>query len=240
MTDRNLKKITVPSELLYILAIVLLSFAVAMLTAANFGVSMIVAPAYLLSLKVGFLSFGQAEYLIQAGLFIVFCLIMRRFKVAYLSSFVTCLLYGAVLDLWRCIPVFDPTVTKPGSMALWLRLLMYALGVVLTSLSVAVFYKTYLYPQVYDFFVKGVSSKFGVKLVVFKTSFDLSCLAVAAVMTLLFFGKFEGIGFGTLIMACINGPLIGVFGRLIDRSCNIKPLFSKFSEHFALEKPKGK
>ena len=98
LQNRKLKN---PSEVVYILAVALLSLAVAMLTAANFGVSMIVAPAYLLSLKVGILTFGQAEYVIQAGLFIIFCIVMRGFRAVYLSSFVTCLIYGAALDLWR-------------------------------------------------------------------------------------------------------------------------------------------
>lgn len=37
------RKLKIPSEVVYILAVALLSLAVAMLTAANFGVSMIVA-----------------------------------------------------------------------------------------------------------------------------------------------------------------------------------------------------
>ena len=41
------KKLKIPSEAVYILAVALLSLAVAMISAANFGVSMIVAPAYL-------------------------------------------------------------------------------------------------------------------------------------------------------------------------------------------------
>ena len=80
------RKLKIPSEVVYILAVALLSLAVAMLTAANFGVSMIVAPAYLLSLKVGIFTFGQAEYVIQAGLFIIFCIVMRGFRAVYLSA----------------------------------------------------------------------------------------------------------------------------------------------------------
>ena len=68
-----MKKIHIHSETVYIAAVVLLSFAVAMISSTGFGVSMIVAPAYILSLKVGWLSFGQAEYVIQAGLFAVPC-----------------------------------------------------------------------------------------------------------------------------------------------------------------------
>lgn len=227
-------KIKLHSEFVYAAAIVLLSFAVALLTAADFGVSMIVAPAYLLSLKTGFLSFGQAEYVIQAGLFIVFCIIMKRIKLAYFSSFVTCLIYGAVLDLWRMLPFFDPKVTPPGSMSLWLRVVMFVCGIILTSFSVSLFFATYLYPQVYDFFVKGVSGKFGIKRPLFKTCFDIGCLVAASVMTLVFFGKFVGVGVGTLIMAVINGSIIGFFGKILKKHFEITPLFPRFAEHFDL------
>ena len=111
-----MKKIKASSEVAYFAAIALLSLAVAILTSANFGTSMIVAPAYLLSLKTGVLTFGQAEYVIQAGVFIVLCIVLRKFRFVYLFSFVTCLIYGFELDLWRKIPCFNPTVTEPGSM----------------------------------------------------------------------------------------------------------------------------
>lgn len=120
-------------------------------------------------------------------------------------------------------------------MALPVRVGMYVLGILLTSLSIACFYKTYLYPQVYDFFVKGISAKFHIKRSFFKTCFDLSCLAVGSVMTLLFFGKFVGISFGTLFMALINGTVIGFFGRLLDKVLDVTPLFPKFAAHFSLD-----
>ena len=150
------KKVKVSSEGAYLAAIVLLALAVAILSAADFGISMIVAPAYLLSMKLSVLSFGQAEYVIQAGLFIVLCFVLRKFRPVYLFSFETCLIYGWILDLWRKIPFFNPSTTPPGSMALWLRIAMFVFGMALTSFSVALFFKTYLYPQVYDFFVKAV------------------------------------------------------------------------------------
>lgn len=148
------KKVKVSSEGAYLAAIVLLALAVAILSAADFGISMIVAPAYLLSMKLSVLSFGQAEYVIQAGLFIVLCFVLRKFRPVYLFSFETCLIYGWILDLWRKIPFFNPSTTPPGSMALWLRIAMFVFGMALTSFSVALFFKTYLYPQVYDFLSK--------------------------------------------------------------------------------------
>ena len=229
------KKIKISSEVVYLFAIVLLAFAVAMLSAADFGISMIVAPAYLLSLKTGFLTFGQAEYVIQAGVFIVLCIVLRKFKFVYLFSFATCLIYGFVLDLWRKIPFFNPSVTVPGSMDLWLRIVLFVLGVLLTSFSVALFFKTYLYPQVYDFFVKAVSGRYGIKISILKTIVDLSCLTASVIMTFAFFGKIVGIGWGTLVMAFINGSIIGFFSKAFDKIFDFQPTFKKFASLFELK-----
>ncbi len=234
--EPKMKKIRLSSEIAYLLAIVLLSLAVAILTAADFGISMIVAPAYLLSLKVGRITFGQAEYIIQAGVFVLLCLVLKKFKPIYLMSFVTCLIYGAVLDLWRLIPCFNPSVTEPGSMALWLRIPMFIIGVLLTSFSVALFFKTYLYPQVYDFFVKAVSLRYGIKLSVFKTIVDITLLLASTVMTLCFFGKFVGLNWGTLVMAILNGTIIGFFSKRLDRTFVFYPHFKKFASCFELER----
>ncbi len=227
--------ICLPSEIVYVLAVVLLAFAVTILTAADFGISMIVAPAYLLSRKLGVITFGQAEYILQAGVFLLLCLVLRKFRPVYLMSFVTCLIYGAVLDLWCRIPCFDPSVTPPGSMALWLRIPMFLLGVLLTSFSIALFFKTYLYPQVYDFFVKAVSLRYGIRLPLLKTVVDLTLLSISAVMTFCFFGRLTGLGWGTLVMALLNGSIIGFFSKWLDRAFTFRPWFPTFAARFALD-----
>ena len=232
---KQAKKICVSSEITYIAAIVLQALAVAILTSADFGISMIVAPAYLFSLKVGTITFGQAEYIIQAGVFIMLCLVLRKFRPVYLMSFVTCLIYGAVLDLWRMIPCFNPAVTAPGSMALWLRIPMFIIGVLLSSFSIALFFKTYLYPQVYDFFVKAVSTRYKIRLSVFKTAFDVFCLIASIVMTFSFCGRLEGVNWGTAVMAFLNGAIIGFFSKKLDCVFEFKPCFRRFASYFALD-----
>ena len=228
------RKIKISSEVTYFAAIVLLSLAVAILSTADFGISMIVAPAYLLSLKAGFLSFGQAEYVVQAIVFILLCIVLKRFRFVYFFSFETCLIYGFVLDLWRKIPFLNPTATPPGSMNLPLRIAMFVIGIILTSFSVALFFKTYLFPQVYDFFVKAVSCKYGIKLSRLKTIVDLSCLTASVIMTFAFFGEIRGIGWGTLIMALLNGTVIGFFSKLLDKAFDFKPTFTRFAAMFKL------
>lgn len=195
---------------------------------------MIVAPAYLLSLKAGFLSFGQAEYVVQAIVFILLCIVLKRFRFVYFFSFGTCLIYGFVLDLWRKIPFLNPTATPPGSMNLPLRIAMFVIGIILTSFSVALFFKTYLFPQVYDFFVKAVSCKYGIKLSRLKTVVDLSCLTASVIMTFAFFGEIRGIGWGTLIMALLNGTVIGYFSKLLDKAFDFQPTFTRFAAMFKL------
>lgn len=227
-----MKKIKISSEVVYIVSIFVLAFAVAVLSTAGFGVSMVVAPAYMLSQKITFLTFGQAEYVIQAIIFIFLCIIMKKVKPIYLVSFLTCVLYGAVLDLYRLIPFFNQNITPPESINIWLRIFLFVIGEILTAFSVALSLKTYIYSQLYDFFVKTVSQKFNIKLSVFKTCFDMSCLLVGVVMTLLFFKRFVGIGVGTVIMAFVNGALIGAFANLFDKYFEPVFVFKKFSKRF--------
>ena len=234
MEEETRKKITINSEATYLVAILLLSLSVAMLTSADFGISMIVAPAYLLSLKIDFLTFGQAEYVVQGILFVILCLVIRKFRPIYLTSFLTCLIYGLVLDLWRMIPFFNTSVTPPESIELWARILLFIGGFILTGFSVALFFKTYFYPQVYDFSVKCVTARYHFKMFIVKTSVDFSMLGIALIMTSCFFGKLVGIGWGTLVMAVLNGTIIDLFSKLLDHFFEFKPAFSRFASFFDL------
>ncbi len=230
-----MKKITIPSEIIYVLSILILAFSVAMLASANFGLSMIVAPAYILSQKLGFITFGQAEYLIQGVLFIAFCIIVKKFRPTYLFAFLTCIIYGLALDLFRwLIPIFNPSVTEPGSFELWLRIVFFVVGELLTAFSIALCFRTYLYPQVVDFFVVGITTRYNLNRAKFKTLTDITFLTVSVVLSLVFFKGFVGINFGTIILTFINGPIIALLGRLFDRFFVVKPLFNKFSKLFTI------
>ena len=223
------------TEIFYLAAILILSFSSAMQTAADVGISMIIAPAYVVSQKLDFLTFGQSEYLVQGLVFIAFCIIMRSFRAVYLASFGTCVLYGAALDMWRSIiPAFNPAVTVPGSMPMPERIAMLCVGMVITGLAVALFFQTYLYPQVYDFFVREISKKYGIDRTKFKICFDTACLVTATVLSLLFFGRLVGVGVGTLVMTLLNGRIIGFFYKLIDKFCEIKPIFPKVNKLFEI------
>ena len=229
------KKIRLYSEALYVTGLFTLSFSIALMAAADLGVSVIVAPAYILSHKLTFLTFGQCEYLWQALVFAAFCLLMGKVRLVYFDSFLTCLVYGAVLDGWRAaVPLLNPAITAPGSMEMPLRILYFLIGMVGTSFSVNLFFQTYFYPQVPDFFVKGVSRRFGIDRIKFKRCFDGGLLVISTAMTWLLLGRFVAIGVGTLVMTFCNGILIGKFGRLMEKHCEVVPKWPKLSRKFEL------
>ena len=81
------------TELAYVLGLMFVAIGVVLMEKADFGVSMVVAPAYLLyralSPTWSFVTFGMAEYCLQAVLLLVMILILRRFRLSYLFSFIT-------------------------------------------------------------------------------------------------------------------------------------------------------
>lgn len=228
-----MKKIRISNELIYVLAVLVLSFATAMLAAADIGMSMVVAPAYIVSLKVKILTFGQAEYIVQGMLFILFCILMRKIRMLYFFAFVSGLVYGAALDFWRMvIPHFNPELFAPGSLPLSLRVIYFIIGFLLNSLGVALYFKTYFYPQVYEFFVKGISRHFNIALPKFKIGFDMTCLVIASVLSFALFHGLVGIGVGTVVLAFGNGPLIGFYGRWMEKHLDTWERWEKISEKF--------
>lgn len=211
-------KAKLSNEIVYISGTVILSLATAMLSVADFGLSVIVSPAYLISLKVPYLTFGQAEYIIQGILFLIFCVAMKKAKVLYLGAFLSGVIYGMILDLWRIlIPHFNPDVYAPGTLSVQFRVIYFIIGFFINAFGAMLYFKNKYYPQVYEFFVKGVSEKYRVELSKFKLRFDLAFLLLTLILSFVMFHGLVGIGVGTIIMACCNGPLIGRYSRWFDR-----------------------
>ena len=205
------------AELAYVLGILFVAWGVVLMEKAGFGVSMVVAPAYLLyrwlSPTWGFVTFGMAEYCLQAVLLAVMCLVLRRFRVSYLFSFVTAVIYGFVLDGCMALIAFLPAA------AIWQRAAWYVLGLLLCALGVSLMFHTYISPEAYELFVKEVSGRFGVNINRFKTGYDLVSCAVAVALSFFAFGfgVFVGVRWGTVLCALVNGFTIGRFSALLEK-----------------------
>lgn len=220
------------SELSYLLGLVILALGTALMERADFGMSMVVAPAYIIHLKLSqyfpVFSFGMAEYCLQLVLIVALCIALRKFKVGYLFSFVTAVLYGVVLDVLMLGIAHIPAESYA------VRTVLFVCGMGLCSLGVALFLKTYLAPEAYELVVKEISRKYNLRISVVKTVYDLTSLGVSVIMSFCFFGWFcfEGVKWGTLITSLVNGWLIGRITAFLDKRYCFKDLlgFRKYLE----------
>lgn len=211
-------KKTFYTEWAYVLGVLFLAIGTAMMEAADFGVSMVVAPAYVLhrflSLQSAFFTFGTTEYLFQGVLLIAMMLVLRRFRISYLFSFVTAVIYGFMLDGSMMLVALLPAQLAAN---LVVRILLFLIGMVFCAFGVSMMFHTYLYPAVYELFVKEVSTAWNARLTRFKTIYDcISCVAAVA-MTLILFKGFVGVGIGTIFCALVNGYIIGRFSMLLEK-----------------------
>ena len=218
-----------PGEAAYLLGIPLLALGVLFMVKADFGVSMVVAPAYLVHLRFPVLTFGMAEYLIQALLLLSLAVIRRGFSKAWLFSFITALYYALVLDGLSFL-----IIPQPAGLLAW-RIAYFLLGTLIASLGIALLFRTDIPLLVYELFVKEMAGVLGLAVHRFKFLYDMSSLTLAAFLTFLFFGEIRGIGWGTLAAALGNGWIIGGLGSLLDRRFKILP--SRLLPEFFREKP---
>ena len=94
------------------------------------------------------------------------------------------------------------------------------------------FFKSYIYPQVCDFVVKGVVERYNLNQVTFKRIYDISSLVLSIVLALALFGGFVGIGWGTVVIALVTGLLMGVFAKWYDKHVETVALFPKLEKMF--------
>ena len=216
MEETGKKKIFY-AELAYCFGLLCSTIGIALMERADFGVSMVVAPAYLLHLKLvqifPWFTFGTAEYTFQALLLLIIVLVLRRIRLSWFFSFVTAVLVGLVLDIVM-IPVARFPVDR-----IWQRLIWYLLGMQFCSFGIALMFHTYISPEVYELFVKLLSRKAGMELHKFKTVYDCASLLLGIVFSFLFFGfgHFEGVKWGTIFCALINGKCIGLWSGFFEK-----------------------
>ena len=205
------------SEIAYAIALVLLALGTALMAKSDLGISMVVAPAYILHVKLSqisaLFSFGLVELLVQLLVFALLILILRRFRVSYLLCFGTAGLYGLILDLFAWLLSFGEVTF------LSLRILLFLLGMLLCAIGISLFFHTYFPPMVYEQLIKSLQTRFRWSLAKSKTIYDLTSCLLAILLSFAFFGfwHFEGIKAGTLFCALFNGWLIGRISAILDR-----------------------
>ena len=204
--------------------IVSLVFGVTFMERADFGMSMVVAPAYVLHRFIstlpgmGWFTFGAAEYTLQLVLVLVLMVVVRQFRISYFFSFVTAVIYGCLLDL---VMWLTPAVAAEN---IWLRIVLFVIGELFCTLGVSLVFHTYIPPEAYELFVAEISKKFNKKTGRVKWVYDIvSCLTAIGLSFLFFgFGTFVGVKWGTVLCAAINGVIISAMIKWEDRLFDFK------------------
>ena len=207
------------TEVAYIFGIISLAFGVTFMERADFGLSMVVAPAYVLHRFIsqlsgmGWFSFGVAEYTVQLMLVLLLMLVLRKFRISYFFSFVTAVVYGYILDL---IMWLMPAVDADNFV---LRIVFFVLGDLFCMLGVSLVFHTYIPPEAYELFVSEYSkvSRFSTSAI--KWTYDIVSCLVGIALSFIFFGmwQFVGISWGTVLCALVNGFIIGWMCKAEDK-----------------------
>lgn len=211
MKSKQMKNI-----LFWCLGIVLCTLGISLCTKGNLGLSMIAAPPYILHLwlrdNLTWFTQGTAEYVWQAVLLVITCLIVRRFRFRYLLSFVTALISGFVIDGW--LTILGGNGAYAGMPA---RIAAFAAGTVITAAAIAMFFRTTLPLQVYELVVTEIAERYHIDKDKVKQWNDIVMLVISLAFALILTGGFNGVGVGTIIITLVNATLIRLFGKLLDR-----------------------
>ena len=219
-----MKKPIFYTELAYLLGLPLLALGTALMSAGGFGVSMVVAPAYILHLKLSstlpFFSFGTCEYILQAIVLILMICMLRKGKLSYLFTIVTAVIYGLLLDTAMSLMTLLPTK------ALAMQILYYCSGTLICAFAISLLLRSYLPPAAYELFVKELSQEYRLPIAKVKTAYDCCSCLVGIVLSLCFFQAFVGVKWGTIVCAFINGWLIGQVTRYLENHFIWKDAFA--------------
>ena len=234
-------------ELMWLFGLVFVALGVAICSKANLGVSMIAAPTFVIHEALenisSFFSLGVTEYLFQGITLILLCIIVQRFNWRYLLAFAVAVLYGYLLDLWVLILGSDPFE------GVALRWVMLIIGDTCTAFGVACFFRTYMPLEAPELVVSEISDrykrdigivKWGIDFIYLFTSFGLALELFRDVdkfdWRTIWYSNFHSMGLGTIVTTIINAPIIAIWGKLLDKLFDYKPVFPKMYKVLGREK----
>ena len=234
MKELGEKKIAY-SEHAYFFSVLFIALSVAFLYVAGFGTSLTSAPALVLYQKVAYttdsLSYGEAEYTIQALVLLFLFIVTGRFNKKYVMSFVSTLLFSAIID--ATINVF---ALIPYSILglIWVRVIILVFALVLGPFGFVLMSHTYISPIIYILYQDELSDAIGKsKNTVFWTYSLVSC-GFALFLSFYFFGMWEfiGVNIGTILYTLSTILLHEPMEHFVEKHYKFRDKYPKLKRHF--------
>ncbi len=201
---------TLRGEAALALAVVINSFGVVLMLYSGAGISAISSVPFAFSEVLPRLSLGTWTYLFQGLLVLSLMILRKKFVPQYLFSFVVGFVFGKLLDFYE---LWIPLLPKGWIM----QVIYFIISYLLICFGIALSNRCKLPIIPTDLFPRELSDITGVAYSRIKIIFDVTCLAVTMLLTLLFLGHLEGLGIGTILAACTMGKVIGWIGTKLDR-----------------------
>ena len=193
--------------IVFLIGLFINSLGVSLITKANLGTSPISSIPYVLSLNFPF-TLGQFTIAFSLLLILIQLVILRRnFKAEHLLQIPISILFGYFIDLTMIMLFFVHPQTYLSSVVYLL------IGCVILGFGVytEVLADVAMLPG--ESFVRAVSSTWKTEFGSTKVAFDVSLAVIAAVLSLLFAHRLDGVREGTIIAALLVGFIARLFGR---------------------------
>ena len=196
----------------YVLCVVglfILSLGVACTKVGNLGVSPISSVANVMSIGVPQLTIGN--WLIITNLIMIgiqACLLRKEFRLYQLLQIPISLLFGYFTDFGVWLFSFiTPT-------SYFMRILFSAVGDLILGFGIMVSVTANVIMNSGEATVLAITKVTNKEFSSVKIIFDLSCVALSVVLSLLFTGKIIGVREGTLLCACCTGLAVKLCSKL--------------------------
>ena len=227
-----MKKISKMSEAAWLFYTVVCALGVVLCTKADFGLSMIAAPPYILHVAISpylpIFTQGFSQTVWQIFLLAVLCVAVKRVKWKYLWCLAASFLSGLAVDGW--LLVFGGNGAYESMM---LRVVAFAFGEVCIAFAVAAIFRTYVPPQICELVVTEIADAYSLDVSKVKLSNDLLFFVVSIALALSLTDNVAGIGIGTLLTTVVNAPLIHFFGKLLDKAFVFDEAFPRLKAFFS-------
>lgn len=182
---------------------------------ADLGISTVSSVANVLSVKFDFISFGMWSAISNFAFVLGQIIILKKnFKLFQLMQIPMSFLFGIFTDIGLYIVSFIPTPNYAVKMALTIAgIFILAFGIALAVVANVLFNSG-------EGLVKAISDVSGKDFGKVKVGFDITCVATAAVLSMIFFGKIVGIREGTLLAAVFTGFIVNFLTKYISNHLN--------------------
>lgn len=210
------KKETAKRYVLFVISLFFSALGVAFTKHGELGVSPISSVANVMSYKLDFFTLGVWLIIWNCVLILGQILILRKkFQLIQLLQIPLSFLFGYFTDFGLWLVDFIPADNYI------VRLLMVVIGIVILGFGVSLSVSANVIMNSGEAFVKAISDTTNKNFGNVKIAFDVSCVVLALILSLLFFDfTIVGTREGTIISALCTGLAVKLFQKLTNEPVN--------------------